>query len=371
MSKLIRLLAGTNNKYEYESETNISYSPFTNCRYRLDKTNCECQNYCDCSACNGGRVSSPHNKEKRIKAITAMEAGNSEKAFEFSKENLVLKPCDGMLSNANGRGCSIRKYSARIAALPMRINERNKEMDRSEHHPMVTMQVFKNKVAGLMTDIGELINSPLIAKALEHYKKSDTTINPGISSISASKESRMMKRKYAQYYLENKNVAFLMGINKKTFYSVVYNLNEFRFSGLNYKEVNIHQFISSINSAVVCGDYYSTFGDKSKDEQAAFIVMDDDDEEVEGKVIKKGKKRELDMFLSLSAKDFLLEEDYEIEEEMKEGRMKRKREDEEDETKELPVKSQRTSLDTIATTKVAASPDSRRDCNDDEFDFSA
>ncbi len=114
-----------------------------------------------------------------------MQAGNSEKAFEFSKENLELRPSDGMLSNASG--CSIREYAARIAALPMRINERNKEMDRSEHHPMVTMQVFKNKVADLMTDIGELINSPLIAKALEHYKKSDTTTNPGISSISASK----------------------------------------------------------------------------------------------------------------------------------------------------------------------------------------
>ncbi len=56
---------------------------------------------------------------------------------------------------------------------------------------------------------------------------------------------------------------------------------------------------------------------------------------------------------------------------MKEGRMKRKREDEEDETKEVPVKSQRTSTDTIAITKVAASPDSRRYCNDDKFDFSA
>ncbi len=95
--------------------------------------------------------------------------------------------------------------------------------------------------------------------------------------------------------------------------------------------------------------------------------MNDDDEEVEGEVIKKGKKSELDMFLSLSAKDLLLEEDCEIEEEMKEERMKRKREDEEDET----LKSQRTSTDTIATTKVAASPDSRKDCNDDEFDFSA
>ncbi len=77
------------------------------------------------------------------------------------------------------------------------------------------------------------------------------------------------------------------------------------------------------------------------------------------------------MFLSLSAKDLLLEEDYEIEEEMKEKGMKRKREDEEDETKVAPVKSQRTSTDTIATTKVAASPDSRKDCNDDEFDFYA
>ncbi len=45
-----------------------------------------------------------------------------------------------MLSNANGRACSIREYAARIAALPMRINERNKEMERSEHHPMVTME---------------------------------------------------------------------------------------------------------------------------------------------------------------------------------------------------------------------------------------
>ncbi len=77
------------------------------------------------------------------------------------------------------------------------------------------------------------------------------------------------------------------------------------------------------------------------------------------------------MFLSLSAKDLLLEEDYEIEEEMKEERMKRKKEDEEDETKEVHVKSQRTSTDTIATTKAAASPDSRRDYNDDEFKFSA
>ncbi len=50
--------------------------------------------------------------------------------------------------------------------------------------------------------------------------------------------------------------------------------------------------------------------------------------------------------------------------------MKRKREEEEDETKYVPVKSQRTSTDMIAT-RIAASPDSRRDCNDDEFDFYA
>ncbi|XP_063873159.1 uncharacterized protein LOC135107352 [Scylla paramamosain] len=111
-----------------------------------------------------------------------------------------------MLSNANGRGCSIREYAARIAALPMRINERNKEVDRSEHHLMVTIEVFK-RVADHMTDIGELIISPMIAKALEHYKKSDTTTNPGISSVSASKESRMMMRMYAQYCLENKSLS--------------------------------------------------------------------------------------------------------------------------------------------------------------------
>ncbi len=69
-----------------------------------------------------------------------MQAGNSEKAFEFSKDNLELQPSVRMLSNTNDRGCSIREYAARIAALPMRINERNKEMERSEHHPMVTME---------------------------------------------------------------------------------------------------------------------------------------------------------------------------------------------------------------------------------------
>ncbi|KAK8393527.1 hypothetical protein O3P69_006693 [Scylla paramamosain] len=369
MSKRIHLLAGTNNKYEYGSEMNISNAAFTNCRFRLDKTNCECRNYCDCSAWadkvredNARAKMGPkyepdtarqrHNRHRvippnflwGIKAINSMQAGNSEE-FEF------------------------REYTARIATLPMRINERNKEIDCSEHHPMVTMEVFKNKVADLMMDIGELINSPLIAKVLEHYKKSDTTTNPGISLVSASKESRMMMRKYAQYCLENMNLAFLMGINKKTFYSVVYNLNGFSFSASNYKEVNIYQFISSIKSAVVCGDYYSAFGNKSKDEQAVFNIMDNDNEEVEGKVIKKGKKYELDMFLCFSAKDLLLEEDYEIEE-MKEERMKRKREKEEDETKEVAVKSQKTSTKMTATTKVAASLDSRRDCNDDEFDFS-
>ncbi len=75
-----------------------------------------------------------------------------------------------------------------------------------------------------------------------------------------------------------------MGINKKTFYCIVYNLNGFRFSGSNYKEVNIHQYIFSIKSAVMCRGYYSAFGDKSKDEQVAFNVM----EEVEGEDIKKG-----------------------------------------------------------------------------------
>ncbi len=54
-----------------------------------------------------------------------MQAGNSEKAFEFSKDNLKLQLSDGMLSNANGRGCSIMEYASRIAALPMCINERN------------------------------------------------------------------------------------------------------------------------------------------------------------------------------------------------------------------------------------------------------
>lgn len=494
MSKRIRPVAGASNKYEYGSETKISYAAFTNCRFRLDRTNCECRNYCDCSAwadkvrednardkfgskyepdiarrrhnshrvippnflwvdklekqiheiackktgkklkppqsitktydylscdpnaldtfnkcypsaglhqmfCNNvlsvrrpgfkthfkcdkfaiqGRVNDPHNKDKRIKDITSTQAGNSEKAFEFSEENLELQPSDGMLSNANARGCSIREYAARIAALPMRINERNKEMARSEYHPMTVMGESRNKVADLLIDIGELIDSPLVAEALEHYKKSDTTTNPDISPVSASKESRMMMKKYARYCLENKNVAFLMGINKKTFHSVIYSLNGFRFSGSNYKEVGIHQFISSIKSAVVCGDYYSAYGDKSKDEQAAFNVID---EEAEREVIKKGeskgnseiesKKRELDMFLSLSAKDLLLEEDYEVEEETKEEKMKRKREEEGDETKEMPAKSQKSTTDAIATTKVAASPDSRRDCNDDEFDFSA
>ncbi len=50
MLKGICLLAGTNNKYDYGSETNISYASLTNCRFRLDKTNCECRNYCNCSA---------------------------------------------------------------------------------------------------------------------------------------------------------------------------------------------------------------------------------------------------------------------------------------------------------------------------------
>ncbi len=245
-----------------------------------------------------------------------MQAGNSEKAFEFSKENLELQPSDGMLSNANGRDCSIREYAARIAALPMRINERNKDMARSEYHSLVMIEMFKNRMADFMTYIGELISSSFIAKTLEHYKKSDTTTNPGISSVSAFKESRMI-----MFCLENKNAAFLMGINKKTFYCIVYTLNGFRFSGSNYKEVNIHQYIFSIKLAVVCGDYYSAFGDKSKDEQVTFNVM----EEVEGEDIKKDKKRKLDMFLSLSAKDLLLEEHYEIEEGMKEERMKKKR----------------------------------------------
>nr|BDT63267.1 MAG: wsv285-like protein [Hemigrapsus takanoi nimavirus] len=483
ISKRSRLLAGANNMYEYGSETNISYAPFTNCKFRLDKTNCECRNYCDCSAwadkvrednartkfgpryepdtirrrhnshrvispnflwldklekqiheiackkmgmklkppqsitktydylscdpnaldtfnkcypsaglhqmfCNNvlsvrrpdfkthfkcdkfaiqGRVNDPHNKDRRIKDITSMQAGNSEAAFEFSKENLELQPSDGMLTNANGRGCSIREYATRITALPMRVNELNKEMASSGYHPMAAVGGFKNKVADLMTDIGELIDSPLIAEALEHYKKSDATTNPDISPVSASKESRMMMKKYARYCLENKNVAFLMGINKMILYSVVYSLNGFRFSGSNYKEVGIHQFISSIKSAVVCGDYYSAYGDKSKDEQAAFNVMDDDNEEVEGEVIKKGNSK-MDMFLCLSAQDLLLEDHEVEEEEMKEKKMKRKTAKEDETTKEIPVKSQRTS---IPTTKVPASPDSRMDCKDDEFDFSA
>ncbi len=124
-----------------------------------------------------------------------MQAGNSEKAFEFSKENLELRPSDGMLSNA--RGCSIREYAAKIAALPMRINERNKDMARSEYHSLVMIEMFKNRMADFMTYIGELISSSFIAKTLEHYKKSDTTTNPGISSVSAFKESRMIMRMYA------------------------------------------------------------------------------------------------------------------------------------------------------------------------------
>ncbi|KAK8378197.1 hypothetical protein O3P69_018876 [Scylla paramamosain] len=395
MSKRIRLLAGTNNKYEYGSETNISYASFTNCRVREDNARArfgpkyepdttkrwhnshrvippnflwldklEKQIYEIACKTTGKKLKLPQSITERKNAITSIQAGNFEKAFEFRKENLELRPSDEMLSNASGKGYSIREYAARIAALPMRINERNKDMARSEHHSLVMKEMLKNRVADFMTYIGELIISPLIAKALEHYKKSDTTTNPGISSVRASKESRMMMRMYAQFCLENKNAAFLIGINKKTFYCIVYTLNRFRFSASNYKQVNIHQYIFLIKSAVVCRGYYSPFGDKSKDEQVAFNVK----EEVEGEDIEKDKKRELNLFLSLSAKNLLLEEDYEIEE-MKEERMKRKREDEEGEIKEAPVKYQRTSTNTIAT-KVAASPDSRRVCND-EFDFSA
>ena len=305
-----------------------------------------------------------------------MQAGNSEKAFEFSMENLELQPSDRMLSNASARGCSIREYAARIATLPMRINERNKEMAHSTYHPLEVLKKFKNKVADLMMDINELINSPLITQALGHYQQDNTF------TIHVLKETIPMLKKYAEYCLENKNMAFLMSINKRTFYSVVYSLNGFRFSGSNYKEVGIHQFISSIKSSVVCGDYYSAYGDKNKDEQVAFDVMDDDvDEEVGGEVIKRdkpknnslmeNKKRELDMFLSISAGDLF--SDYEVEdgeEEMKEERMKRKREEEDDETKEIPMKSQRTSIDTIAT-EVEASSVFGEDCNADEFDFNA
>ena len=428
MSKGIRFITG--NKYEYGSETKISYAAFTNCRFRLDKTDCECRNYCDCSAWadkvrednakikfgpkyesdigrrrhNSHRVIPPNflwmdklekqihdiaskkigknlkppqsitttydylscdpnaldtfnrcyssaglhhifcnnilsvrrrgfkthfrcdrfaiqgrvnNNDKRIKDITSMQAGNSEKAFEFCNENLELQSSDGMLSNANKRGCSIREYAARIAALPMRVNERNKEMARSEHHPIEVVLNFKKKVVDLMTDIVELVNSPLIARALEHYKKSDKTLNPDITPLASLKESRMMMSKYARYCLENNNVAFLMGINKKTFHSIVYSLNGFRFSGSNYKEVGIHQFISSIKSAVVCGDYYN--GDDIKDDdQEVFAVTNDEIEE-------SSKKHELDMLLSLSVHDFLLDE-----QEMKEERVKRKREEDED-----------------------------------------
>ena len=481
-SKRIHLVAGTTNKYEYGSDTKISYAAFANCRFRLDKTNCECRNYCDSSAwadkvreenartkfghkfepetarrrhnshrvippnflwmdklekqihefasektgrnlkspqsitrmydylscdpnaldtfskcyssaglhqmfCNNilsvrrpgfkthfkcdkfviqGRVNDTHNKDKRIKDITSMQAGNSEKAFEFSRKNLMLQPSDGMLSYAKDRNCSIREYAARIAALPMRINECNKEMaSYGAHSPMEVLMKSRNKVANLMTDISELIDSPLIAEALEHYKKSDTTTNPNILPISAVKESRMMMKKYARYCLENQNVAFLMSINRKTFHSVVYNLIGFRFSGSNYKEVGIHQFISSIKSSVVCGDYYSAYDDKSRDEQTTFNVMDDE-EGINKKGEPKGsseierRRRELDMFLSLSAKDLLQEEDYEVEEE--EERTKRKREEKDDETKEeVSVKSQRTS--TFATSSHSG--------EDDGLDFSA
>ena len=528
ISKRIRLVAGTNSKYEYGSETKISHAAFANCKFRLDKTNCECRNYCDCSAwadkvresnakarfgpryelytarrrhnshrviphdftvldrleilihecackktgkklkppqsitktydylscdpnaldtfqkcypsaglhqmfCNNvlsvrrpgfrthlkcdrfaiqGRVNDPNNKDRRIKDITSMQAGDYKKAFEFCSENLELQPSDRMLSNADLKGYSIREYAARIAALPMRINERNKEMAHSGHHPAVVVAESKNKVADLLMDIGELIDSPLIAKALDHYKKSETITNPDISPVVASKESRRMMKNYARFCLENANNAFLLGINKKTFYSVVYSLNGFRFSGSNYKEVGIHQFISSIKSSVVCGDYYSAFSDKSKDEQAAFNVMDDDEE-----VIKKGevndnfemenKNNEINMFFTLTADELLLEDEDDYEEKgeekeekeektrrereekeeeeeeeeentktvegedegVREGRRKRKREYEEnDENKEVPVKSQRMS---VATTRVIASPDLRKDWNDDGFAFNA
>lgn len=517
MSKRIRLVAATNSKYEYGSETKISHAAFANCKFRLDKSNCECRNYCDCSAwadkvresnakarfgpryepgtarrrhnnhrviphdftfldrleiqihecackktgkrlkppqsitktydylscdpnaldtfqkcypsaglhqmfCNNvlsvrrpgfktyfrcdrfairGRVNDPNNTDGRIKDITSLQAGDYKKAFEFSRENLELQPSDGMLSKASIRGYSIREYAARIAALPMRINERNKEMAHSEHHPAVVVGESKNKVADLLMDIGELIDSPLIAKALEHYNKSDTITNPDISPVVASKESRMMMKNYARFCLENANNAFLVGINKKTFYSVVYSLNGFRFSGSNYKEVGIHQFISSIKSSVVCGDYYSAFSDKSKDEQAVFNVINNDEEVIEpnGNFEMETKKSEINMFFALTADELLLEDDYQVkregkgekeertrrereedknknveeeDERVKEGRTKRKKEKEDnDENKEVPVKSQRTSIDSITTTKVTTSPDSRRNWNDDEFAFTA
>ena len=438
-SKGIRLVGSANNKYEYGSETKISNAPFIKCKFRLDKTNCECRNYCDSSAwadkvrednaksrfgfnsnnnnwrrhnchrviphnflwldqlekllydiafkkmktklksptsittmydylsrdpnaldtyikcypsaglhimfCNNiisvrrsgfkthfkcdkfaiqGRVSDPLNKDKRTKAITSMQAGNSEKAFEFSKENLKLQPSDEMLLNANAKESSIREYAARLATLPMRINQCNKEMTISskENHLGHMPHMFNNKIATLLKDINELIDSPLISEALKHYYMN--TSND--FSVDSFKESRMMMRQYARYCLENSNIAFLMGINKKIFYSVIYNLNGFRFSGSNHREVGIHQFISSIKSSVVCGDYYSAYTEK--DEQVVFITKDNSERE--------RKKHDFDMLLNYYATDLLLEDEEEEEEE----KVSLKRKGEKDE-EEVLVKSQR------------------------------
>ncbi len=122
MSKRIRLLAGTN-KYEYGSETNISYAVFTNCRFRLDKTNCKCRNYCNYSAW-ADRVREDNAKAKfdpKYEPDTTMRRHNSYRVIppNFLWIDKLENMIHGIACNTTGKKHSLLWSITKDVRLPI------------------------------------------------------------------------------------------------------------------------------------------------------------------------------------------------------------------------------------------------------------
>ncbi|KAK3884974.1 hypothetical protein Pcinc_010817 [Petrolisthes cinctipes] len=311
-----------------------------------------------------GRMPDPQSleKDRKMNVFGFCQTGDSEKAFEFIRDNLELVSSDDMLLSTSANKCSIRGYATVITSLPSIINDKNKEMAKSTDHCLNVLKKNKESIGSILKSIREVVKSPLIDSALMHYKNSLEATSPAIES----KESRRRMGDYARYCLETQNVNFLMGINKRTFHSVAYALNGFRYSGSDYKDVGMHQFIISIRSVITAGDYYSRASERNT---AVMIVEENEYSEEFGNTTAKGEFKEMDMYLKIAATSLTMDE-YEEEEEEKEeeeqGRGKRKRDDDD----HIPgVVDKKAKKDDTSTTTI--SPSSCDDDDDDDLSFTA
>ncbi|KAK3887317.1 hypothetical protein Pcinc_008581 [Petrolisthes cinctipes] len=325
---LLSTVPGGGEKYEYGSETRIVPSGRVNCRFRLDKSTCDCRAMC-----------------------------NSSGWANEIRDDLEQVSSDDMLLSTSANKCSIREYATVITSLPSIINEKNKEMAKSTYHGLNVLNKNKESIGSILKSIREVVESPLIDSALTHYK----------NSLEAT--SRMIMQDYARYCLETQNVNFLMGINKRTFHSVAYALNGFRYSRSDYKDVGMHQFIISIRSALTARDYYSRASERNA---AAMIVEDNEYSKEFSNTTAKGEASEefkdMEMYLKIAATSLMMDEyeEEEEEEEEEQGSGKRKRDDDD----QIPgVVDKKAKKDDTLTTTI--SPLSCDDDDDDDLSFTA